>query len=64
MLAASHGYTDIVVELVKAGANFNLQNKKVYNTVKLLINFLILVKILVQVASNALTDTKHTSDSE
>ena len=34
-LAAKHGHTDIVVELVKAGANLNLQNK-VHTVVRLL----------------------------
>lgn len=34
-LAAKHGHTDIVVELVKAGANLNLQNK-VHSVVRLL----------------------------
>ena len=27
MLAASHGDTDIVVDLIKAGASFDIQNK-------------------------------------
>ena len=27
MMAAEEGYTEVVVELIKAGANLNLQNK-------------------------------------
>ena len=29
-LAALHGHTDVIVDLVKAGANLNLQNKVLY----------------------------------